>query len=467
MLGPIRTLIQRIFDKSDPAAQKPQKTVIPRSEHCISRSNISENALKVLYRLQQAGHEAYLVGGGVRDLLLGREPKDFDVATSATPEEVKRIFRNCRLIGRRFRLAHIFFGPEIIEVATFRGIAAEGDASERHAKNGMLIRDNVYGSLEEDAWRRDFTVNSLYYNIQDYSVVDYVGGMNDLNAGLLRVIGDPRQRYQEDPARMLRAVRFAAKLGFRISPESETPIFELTDLLRSLPPARLFDEICKLFLAGHAVATFEHLRHYGLFEHLFPLTDQSLSAQEHDFPKTFIIKGLENTDQRVAEGKSVIPAFLFAVLLWEPVRVLIDQKIQAGMRQLQAMQEAAHEVLSEQNQHVAISRNIALQIKEIWLLQARFDMRRGRRAYEMLAHPRFRAAYDFLLLRQAGEEKDEVAELCRWWTDFQNTDRSGQDVLLAQQTAPKPAAGTARRRRRRPRRPPGGGEGAPSGSKES
>lgn len=466
MLGPIRTLIQRIFDKSDHAAQKPQKMLIPRSEHCISRSNISENALKVLYRLQQAGHEAYLVGGGVRDLLLGREPKDFDVATSATPEEVKRIFRNCRLIGRRFRLAHIFFGQEIIEVATFRGIASEGEGGERRAENGMLIRDNVYGNLEEDAWRRDFTVNSLYYNIQDYSVVDYVGGMNDLKAGLLRVIGDPMQRYQEDPARMLRAVRFAAKLGFRISPESEQPIFELADSLKSLPPARLFDEICKLFLSGHAVATFEHLRHYGLFAPLFPLTEQSLSAQEHEFPKTFIVKGLENTDQRVAEDKSVAPAFLFAVLLWEPMRAVIHQKTEAGMRQFQAIQEAAHEVLHEQNQHVAISRNIAMQVKEIWLLQARFDMRRGRRAYELLAHPRFRAAYDFLLLRQAGEEKDEVAELCRWWTDFQSVDRPGQDSMLAK-TEAKPGAGaTARRRRRRPRRPQAAGDGA-TGSKES
>ncbi|MEW5756526.1 MAG: polynucleotide adenylyltransferase PcnB [Pseudomonadota bacterium] len=441
--------------------------MIPRAEHCISRSNISENALKVLYRLQQAGHEAYLVGGGVRDLLLGREPKDFDVATNATPEEIKRIFRNCRLIGRRFRLAHIFFGPEIIEVATFRGIAAEGEEGERRAENGMLIRDNVYGTLEEDAWRRDFTVNSLYYNIQDYSVVDYVGGMNDLKAGLLRVIGDPNQRYQEDPARMLRAVRFAAKLGFRISPESEQPIFEQADLLKSLPPARLFDEICKLFLSGHAVATFEHLRHYGLFEHLFPLTEQSLSAQEHEFPKTFIVKGLENTDLRVAEDKPVAPAFLFAVLLWEPMRAVIHQKIQAGARQFQAIQEAADEVLSEQNQHVAISRNIAQQVKEIWLLQARFDMRRGRRAYEVLAHPRFRAAYDFLLLRQAGEEKDEVAELCRWWTDFQNTDRAGQDALLAKTAAKPAAAGTARRRRRRPRRAKGGGEGTAAESKES
>ncbi len=218
---------------SDAAEDQPLR-IVSRDEHSISRANISENALKVLYRLNKAGYEAYLVGGGVRDLLLGREPKDFDVATDASPEEVRKLFRNCRLIGRRFRLAHVHFGREIIEVATFRA-AHEPESDGAVSENGMLLRDNVYGTLEEDAWRRDFTVNALYYNIRDFSVVDYTGGMADLQAGRLRIIGDPHERFREDPVRMLRAVRFAAKLGFRIDPESEAAIRELGYLMEEFP----------------------------------------------------------------------------------------------------------------------------------------------------------------------------------------------------------------------------------------
>ena len=286
--------------------------IVPRSEHNISRANISENALKVLYRLKQAGYQAYLVGGGVRDLLLGREPKDFDVATDASPEEVKRVFRNCRLIGRRFRLAHVYFGREIVEVATFRSVGEVIGKGERQTSNGMLVRDNVYGTIEEDALRRDFTVNALYYNIEDFSVLDYADGLKDLESGTLRLLGDPDVRYREDPVRMLRAVRFAAKLGFMLAPSCEEPLFTSGHLLESVPAARLFDEVVKLFMGGTSVQAFEKLRHYDLFARLFPETDEALSHEDQDFPVTFVLRGLENTDQRISVGKPVTPAFLFA-----------------------------------------------------------------------------------------------------------------------------------------------------------
>ncbi|HEB98384.1 MAG TPA: polynucleotide adenylyltransferase PcnB, partial [Thiotrichales bacterium] len=265
--------IRQEFTDIDPQ----QPVIIPRAEHGISRSNISPNALKVLYRLRSAGYRACLVGGGVRDLLLGREPKDFDVATDARPEEVRKLFRNCRLVGRRFRLAHVVFGREVIEVATFRGrhdAAEEGETAT--SEEGRILRDNVYGTIEEDAWRRDFTVNALYYDIEDFSVRDYVGGMEDLRAGVLRLIGDPEARYREDPVRMLRAVRFAVKLGFRIEPATEAPIESLAHLLFEIPPARLFEEVLKLFQGGMALETFEMLRHYDLFGKLFPLTEEVL-----------------------------------------------------------------------------------------------------------------------------------------------------------------------------------------------
>ena len=244
---------------------KPGPRVYARSEHSISRSQVSENALKVLYRLKKAGFEAYLVGGCVRDLLLGREPKDFDVVTDARPDQIKKVFRNCRLVGRRFRLAHVQFGRDIIEVATFRGSVEENSEHRFLNEEGRLLRDNQYGNIEEDVWRRDFTVNSLYYNIKDFSVIDYVGGMEDHLSGTLRLIGDPETRFREDPVRMLRAVRFAVKLGFNLHPDSEKPIAGLADLLNNIPPARLFDETLKLFLSGYALQTFEMLRHYDLF----------------------------------------------------------------------------------------------------------------------------------------------------------------------------------------------------------
>ncbi|MEN8762771.1 MAG: polynucleotide adenylyltransferase PcnB [Thiogranum sp.] len=423
-----------------------QPAIIPRPEHTISRASISSSALKVLYRLKEAGFKSFLVGGGVRDLLLGREPKDFDVATGATPDEIRRLFRNCRLIGRRFRLAHVRFGREIIEVATFRGRhddQSHDDGDSAHSEQGRILRDNVYGGIEDDAWRRDFTVNALYYDIKDFSVVDYVGGLEDLKAGTLRLIGDPEQRYREDPVRMLRAVRFAAKLGFRIHPDSEDAIHELYYLLEDIPSARLFEEVMKLFLGGCAVTTFELLRHYDLFRRLFPMTEEALSHEEQGFPITFVLRALENTDKRLAEDKPVTPAFLYAALLWEPLRLRTQALLDQGMTALEAAQLAGNQITAEQIQATSLPKRFSFPMREIWMLQSRFERRRGKAPYRMLEHPRFRAAYDFLLLRsETGEAPSELAD---WWTNFQTLNAGERDKMVESAPARK-------KRRRRPRK---------------
>ncbi len=393
----------------------------------------------MLYRLKKSGYDAYLVGGGVRDLLLGREPKDFDIVTDAHPEEIKKIFSNCRLIGRRFRLAHVHFGREYIEVATFRSMQDDnGDASE----NGMLLRDNVYGTIEEDAIRRDFTVNALYYNIADFSLVDYANGLQDLEAGTLRLLGDPEQRYREDPVRMLRAVRFAAKLGFSINPACEEPIWRLGELLKDIPAARLFEEVVKLFLNGAGLQSFEKLRHYNLFGQLFAATEESLSYEENQFPITFVANGMKNSDQRVSEGKPVTPAFLFAVLLWEPVKQLAEKIIESGEPPQPALQQAATEVLAQQRQQVSIPKRFSYQMRDIWAMQHRFEQRGGQRPHRLMAHKRFRAAYDFLLLRaESGETSMELAE---WWTKFQEVTEEERDQMTREHKGGQ--------KRRRPRK---------------
>ncbi len=453
MFGQVKSLIQRIFAKEPQPSDLPK--VIDRDHHGISRANISENALKVLYRLNSAGYEAYLVGGGVRDLLLGREPKDFDVATSAKPEEVKRVFRNCRLIGRRFRLAHVYFGREIIEVATFRG---NGSGDERRNEDGLVVRDNVYGTLGEDSWRRDFSINSLYYGVKDFSVIDHMNAMADIKAGKIRIIGDAAERYREDPVRMLRAVRFSSKLGFVITENTSKPIFECASLMESVSSARLFDEVCKLFLHGYGLNTYEQLRHYGLFQYLFPLVDKALEEQDHDYPKVFIAQGLKNTDRRVAENKPVIPGFLLAVLLWEPVRSIVEEKMTQGMRPMQAYQEAGDEVISQQVKFISMPRRVSMQVKEIWIMQAKLAIRRGKKVFEMLENKRFRAAYDFLQLRhQSGEE---VSELYEWWTIFQDCDYSDQEHMMSELRRSEGKSGPRRRgsqqRRRRSSESKGG-----------
>lgn len=399
----------------------------------------------MLYALNEAGHEAYLVGGGVRDLLAGIEPKDFDIATSAHPDEIKRLFRSCRLVGRRFMIAHIRSGDEILEVTTFRG--AITDNHERD-DTGRILSDNVYGTMEEDAFRRDFTVNALYYDIRDFSVVDFAGGVEDLAKRQLRLIGDPELRYREDPVRMLRAIRIANKLGFDIAPETAAPIHRLGSLLREIPPARLFDEILKLFLSREAVANFDSLRKYGLFAELFPETDAEINAARRDLELIRI--ALANTAARIVRDAPVTPAFLYGALLWPPFadRAYVLE-VEQGHPEPIAQAQAAEEVLARQQQHIAIPKRFALPMREIWMLQPRFEDRRPGRAKRLLTHPRFRAAYDFLLLRaQAGEPG--CFELAEWWTKAQSGSLPPlpADVEAAMNEPAEGEEGRKRRRRR-------------------
>jgi len=432
----ILNFIKKIFNSPEEVDQQSVEiesqqacspTIYPRSEHSVSRSQISNNALKVLYRLNKSGYDAYLVGGCVRDLLLGYEPKDFDVATDASPEQIRQIFRNCRLIGRRFRLAHIHFGREIIEVATFRATDNNDLNAQAVDQAGRLLRDNVFGRIEDDVWRRDFTVNALYYNIRDFSIIDYVQGMEDHSAGILRLLGDPETRYREDPVRMLRAVRFAVKLGFQLDDASEKPIFKLGTLLEAVPSSRLYDETLKLFLSGKGVQIFEMLRHYGLFSVLFPQSDQCLNSEANDFPRLLIARALENSDRRLAEGKTVTAYFLLSVLLWESVKTLAMDKIAQGETENLAYQQAASKVLSIQMKSLSIPRRITQSMREVWLLQLRFNKRVGSRVFRLYQHPRFRAAYDFLLLR--AEIGDADQSLADWWTQFQQVSEAEQKKM--------------------------------------
>lgn len=422
---------------------RPGPTIIPRSEHGISRSNISENALKVLYRLKNAGHVACLVGGGVRDLLLGLRPKDFDIATDAHPEEIRRLFRNSRLIGRRFRLAHIRFGRDVVEVATFRAGGNDDGDDQSRSSSGRILRDNVYGTIDDDIWRRDFTVNALYYNIEDYSVWDYTGGMEDVRSRTLRLIDDPWVRYREDPVRMLRAARFAAKLDFSIAPETAAPIRDLGPLLADVPAARLFDETLKLFQSGHAVKSFEQLVEFDLLRYLFPAAATLIEGTDGRAVAHFIREGLGNTDARLAQGLSVTPMFLYAVFLWPGVRRLAERLAQdSGLRAYEAMQEAMTRVIAEQTARTSVPKRFSMPMREILGLQRRFLTRKGIRAARLLEHKRFRAAYDFLELRsRCGEVDPEVVE---WWTRVQEADEDGKREAFQ--------VGSRRKRRRRSRR---------------
>ncbi|UXI66913.1 polynucleotide adenylyltransferase PcnB [Tahibacter amnicola] len=439
---------------------KPTLRVIPREQHGISRRNISNGALRVLYRLNEAGYDAFLVGGAVRDLLLGGHPKDFDIATNATPEQVRGLFRNCRLIGRRFRLAHVVFGQEIVEVATFRGTGEEGNV-DRHVVDGRIVRDNVYGTIEEDAIRRDFRVNALYYNIADFSVRDYVGGMEDLDKKVLHLIGDPDQRYREDPVRMLRAVRLAAKLGFSIDQTAQQPFAHLGQLLCDAAPARLFDESLKLFLAGHGQASFRELDRSGLLGFVFPATAAALRHSDGAEFRALVEWGLKNTDQRVKAEKSVTPAFLFAVLLWGAVRERVERGISSGMDPAAAWANAGGSVIAEQSARVAIPRRFSLVMEEIWSLQPRFELRMKKRVFRLLAHPRFRAAYDFLVVRAQAD--NSLKPLVEWWGQAHAAQPDALDEMLnqaAQPAAALPKAGAPKKRRRRRRKKaPGGGSG--------
>ena len=432
-------------------------TVLERDNHPISRKQISPNAVKVLYKLAEAGYHGFLVGGGVRDLLLGKSPKDFDIATDASPEQLKSLFRNARIIGRRFKIIHLRFGREIIEVTTFRAPhdsenKIDDDAPRRRIQNqasahstaGMILRDNVYGNIDEDALRRDFTINALYYTIDKFRILDFSTGLDDLESKQIRMIGDPAERYKEDPVRMLRAIRFAAKLGFTIEEKTEKPINESAHLLESISTARLFDETIKLMTGGDAEKTFGLLRRYRPGVYLFAPTFRALDKLSGP-PCKLVELALRNTDERLAEGKSVTPAFLFAALLWPVLQLrLRAQKSDEG-NQHQLFQQAAQEVLMEQIQYTAVPKRFTIAAKEIWELQSRL-MRDNKRSIEgSFSHPRFRAAYDFLLLREeAGEDLGGRGE---WWTQFQLGDTS----QITQRTSTESDPAKKRRRRRRPK----------------
>ena len=519
----------------DPA-NRPKARIIPRAEHSISRAAISPNALRVLYRLREAGYEAFLVGGCVRDLLIGITPKDFDIATSALPEEVKRTFRNCRLIGRRFRLAHVYFGREIIEVATFRAMSApevgeeipepaaadldddvddellddiddideveeglvlaeagphqtgfhrnspqrERDRS-RHAgaggddededrvtdEHGRILRDNAYGTIDDDVWRRDFTANALYYNIADFSIWDYAGGVEDIAARRLKLIGDPVTRYREDPVRMLRAARFEAKLGFSLDGETGTAIRSLRELLGSVPPARLFDETLKLFLTGHAAMSLVVLQRHGLLAELLPTVASYLERHPDGAVSKLVRQGLVNTDQRVAAGKPVTPTFLFALLLYGPFAEIIEKLPQEKWHDIGAIVDAVDRAARGAQGRISIPKRFSLGVREMFAAQPRLEQPRGRRALRMLEQPRFRAGFDLLLLRaDMGLASRELAD---WWTKVQEVSQTDRDRMAdalapTQRSAGAGASGAGGGGRRGPRRRRRGRGRAPAAS---
>jgi poly(A) polymerase len=420
--------------------------VIARDAHCVSRKQISQNALRVLYKLRDAGFAGYLVGGAVRDLLVGGAPKDFDVATDATPDQVRQLFRNCRLIGRRFRLAHVLYGQDVIEVATFRAHGDDG-TGDRELDNGRLVRDNIYGSIEEDAVRRDFTANALYYAIEDFSIRDFVGGFEDVQQRVLRLIGDPEARYREDPVRMLRAVRLAAKLGFSIEPASAEPIPRLASLLEETSSARLFDEAQKMFLSGHAEASYLGLERAGLIDVLLPDSARAIASDGSGLCRQLVLHALRNTDERVADARPVTPAFLFAALLWPAFADALQRMLADGFDMAVAEQRAADRVLLRQTDRIAIPRRFSLPVHEIWLMQSRFMTRQKRRVLRIMSHPRFRAAFDFLELRAA--VVPELADEAAFWREAQVLEPTALYQRLDAVAASEPAEPGRRRRRRR------------------
>jgi len=417
----------------------PEVQRIPASDHCISPGQIPSSVRRILERLSEAGYAALLVGGCVRDLLLGEEPHDFDIATDARPEQVKGVFRNARLIGRRFRLAHVRAGRLILEVSTFRGQNApreDADAEEAPEEDapwrtaaGRVLSDNVYGTREDDALRRDLTINALYYDHVDGSVIDDVGGVEDLRRGVVRVIGDPEQRYREDPVRMLRALRVAARFGFSLDPDTAEPIRTLSPLLSDIPPARLYEEVLKLLQRGYAAVTLDLLRNHGVYPVLFPATARTEATDASGRLSGLIDVAMESTDARVRSDRPVNPAFLFAILMWAPFRERLARLREAGLESGEAFQIAADEVIAEQCAHIAIPRRISAPVGEIWVMQERLERRRGKRLEVFLAHRRFRAAYDFLLMRAAVGEVP--ATLGEWWTRIQDVDADERREMAA------------------------------------
>ncbi len=440
----IKKLLQRVFKSTKKTTSTHQPQRIPRKSHGIRKDQFSSAAIKTCEGLQKAGYEAYVVGGAVRDLLMGFKPKDFDVATNATPEQVNKVFRRSRIIGRRFRIVHVMWGSEIIEVTTFRGHhLGENSADDAAvADSGRIIRDNIFGSIEEDAARRDFTANALYYDPAREEVLDFHHGVSDIKTNLLRIIGDPETRYREDPIRLLRAVRLSAKLGLKIEAATQKPIAKLVDLLQDVSPSRLFDEMLKLFLSGHAIESVNALRAQHLHHGLLPLLDVVL---EQPLGEKFVMLALENTDRRIESGKSSNPSFLFAALLWHEVLVAWKKFKDKGEHPIPALHLAMSQVIDIQAEKLAIHSRYVATMKEIWVMQPRFEQRSGKRPYGLLAHPRYRAAYDFLLLRcESGEIPVEIGD---WWTEFADTSTERRtQMLLPDNAAPK-------KRRRRKRKP--------------
>lgn len=445
---PIIKFFKKLLKTPQKMTKEPMsKHCVPRQKHRVSKSEISVNALQVINQLLHHGYEAYLVGGSVRDLFLRKVPKDFDVATSATPQQVKKLFRNSRIIGRRFKLAHISFHREIIEVSTFR--SNEPDEDVQTNDQGMVIRDNVFGTLEQDSWRRDFTINSMYYNISNGSIIDYTRGFEDMLNKNIRVIGDPVKRYQEDPVRMLRAIRFAAKLQFNIDQESADPIYSLGDLLLNVSNARLFDEMSKIWSSEAALPAFHLLVKYKIFGKLFPCTQASLD--KHVNALKFIEMALENTDSRLKEQKPTTPAFVFAVLMWFPMRDLAQElQDEHQIHPLEALEQAMGQIFSSQARIIGIPRRYTQLIREIWILQYRFHKRVGNKPLALMSHARFRAAYDFLLLRALAD--DESIDLANWWTLFQDASESTQHEML-ESLITRSGPSKKKKRSRRPKKP--------------
>ncbi|HEY8085308.1 MAG TPA: polynucleotide adenylyltransferase PcnB [Methylophilaceae bacterium] len=436
----IRKLLQKVFKskQKSPAQHSSAAQRFSKRTHGINKRHISPAALKTTEGLQKAGFEAFIVGGAVRDLMLGKVPKDFDIATDATPEEVRQVFRRSRIIGRRFRIVHVLFGNETIEVTTFRGHHLAEDDNAQVAETGRILRDNVFGSQQEDAMRRDFSVNALYYDAKTEEVWDYHDGVADIKKGVLRVIGDVETRYKEDPVRMLRAVRLSAKLGLKIDRASEAPIARMADLLQDVPPSRLFEEMLKLFLSGHAMESATALRQHGLHHGVLPLLDVVF---EQPMGERFVTLALKNTDQRVQQDKPVSPAFLFATLLWHEV-LATWQKYQAqGEKPFPALQQAMYDVSDIQAEKLSIPKRFSITMREIWGMQPRFEQRAGQRPFRLIEHERYRAGYDFLLLRCESGELD--MSLAEWWDQFANGDTATRTQMLQPDTAPK------KRRRKR------------------
>ncbi len=433
----IKGLVKRLVSGE---AATPKR--IGRSDHQIDRQHVSRNAIKVCEVLQQHGYQAYIVGGAVRDLIIGLEPKDFDVATNATPEQIEPLFRRARIIGRRFRLVHVVFGREIIETSTFRAPSSGEQLTDDH---GRILRDNVFGTHEQDAERRDFTINALYYDPVTEEVIDLHRGVQDLKRRVVRMIGEPAIRYREDPVRMLRAVRFAVKLKGKIDAATEAPIAKHADLINNVPAARLFDEILKLLTCGDAMLCVKQLQAHGLHGGLLPLLDIILQDPEG---YAFIKLALERTDARIRSGKTVSPSFLFAALLWPQVRLHWQRLHGAGEHVASALIAAADQVLNAQTESLAINRRYASDMREIWFMQPRLERRVPRLIHRMFEQPKFRAAVEFLQLRAACAEYDSV--VAQWWMDLADASESARALMLQELAVePKVPSDNGRRRRRR------------------